>query len=74
MLIQHGAHVAANPGQGSAFSIAAMATFGRRLRYRKSGSANFDTDVLHKRTIAFIEYCLDHPGEKAVDAMARIKG
>ncbi len=40
----------------------------------KSGSSNFDTDVLHKQTGAFIEYCLDHPGEKAMDAMAKIKG
>ena len=40
----------------------------------KSGSANFDIDLLHKQTSAFIEYCLDHPAEKAVDAMAKIKG
>lgn len=39
----------------------------------KSGIASFDTDLLHKQTSAFIEYCLDHPGEKAVDAMAKIK-
>ena len=40
----------------------------------KSGGSSFDTDVLHKQTSAFIEYCLDHPGEKAVDAMAKVKG
>jgi HdeA/HdeB family len=40
----------------------------------KTGSASFDIDVLHKQTSAFIEYCLDHPGEKAVDTMAKIKG
>jgi HdeA/HdeB family len=40
----------------------------------KSGSASFDIDMLHKQTSAFIEYCLDHPDEKAVDAMAKIKG
>jgi hypothetical protein len=40
----------------------------------KSGSASFDIDLLHKQTSTFIEYCLDHPGEKAVDAMAKIKG
>jgi hypothetical protein len=40
----------------------------------KSGSASFDIDVLHKQTSAFIEYCLDHPSEKAVDAMAKMKG
>jgi hypothetical protein len=39
----------------------------------KSESATFDTDALHKQTSAFIEYCLDHPSEKAVDAMAGIK-
>jgi hypothetical protein len=39
----------------------------------KSGVSIFDTDVLHKQTGAFIEYCLDHPGEKAIDAMAKIK-
>jgi HdeA/HdeB family len=40
----------------------------------KSGSPAFDIDTLHKQTSAFIEYCLDHPGEKAVDAMSKIKG
>ena len=40
----------------------------------RSGSSSFNTDLLHKETSAFIEYCLDHPGEKAVNAMARIKG
>jgi hypothetical protein len=39
----------------------------------KSGSASFDIDALHKQTSAFIEYCLDHPGEKAVDTMTKIK-
>ena len=38
----------------------------------KSGSASFDIDLLHKQTGAFIEYCLDHPTEKAVDAMAKL--
>jgi HdeA/HdeB family len=40
----------------------------------KSGRSTFNTDDLHKRTSAFIEYCLDNPGERAVDAMAKIKG
>ena len=40
----------------------------------KSGSAGFDIDLLHKQTSAFIEYCLDHPGERAVDAMSKTKG
>lgn len=38
----------------------------------KSGSASFDIDALHKRTTDFIEYCLDHPSEKAVDAMSKL--
>jgi len=29
---------------------------------------------LHKQTSDFIEYCLDNPTAKAVDAMSRIKG
>jgi HdeA/HdeB family len=40
----------------------------------KSGSATFDIDVLHKQTSDFIEYCLDNPTAKAVDAMSKIKG
>jgi HdeA/HdeB family len=39
----------------------------------KSESAAFDIGTLHKQTSAFIEYCLDHPGEKAVDTMSKIK-
>jgi hypothetical protein len=39
----------------------------------KSGSTTFDIDALHKQTSDFIEYCLDHPAEKAVDALAKIK-
>jgi hypothetical protein len=38
----------------------------------KSGSSSFDIDALHKRTTDFIEYCLDHPSEKAVDAMSKL--
>ncbi len=40
----------------------------------KSGSATFDIDALHKQTSDFIEYCLDNPSAKAVDAMSKIKG
>ena len=40
----------------------------------KSGNATFDIDALHKQTSDFIEYCLDNPTAKAVDAMSRIKG
>jgi hypothetical protein len=39
----------------------------------KTGSSAFDLDALHKQTTAFIEYCLDHPAEKAFDAMAKVK-
>ena len=39
----------------------------------KSGSATFDIDALHKQTSDFIEYCLDNPAVKAVDAMSKIK-
>jgi hypothetical protein len=40
----------------------------------KSGRSTFNIEDLHKQTSAFIEYCLDNPGERAVDAMAKIKG
>jgi hypothetical protein len=40
----------------------------------KSGSATFDIDAMHKQTSDFIEYCLDNPSAKAVDAMSKIKG
>ena len=40
----------------------------------KSGSSKFDLEALHKQTDAFIEQCLDNPVQKAVDAMAKIKG
>ena len=40
----------------------------------KSGTSTFDLDVLHKQTNDFIERCLDNPGEKALDVMAKIKG
>jgi hypothetical protein len=39
----------------------------------KIGSSSFDLDALHKQTTDFIEYCLDHPAEKAADAMAQVK-
>jgi HdeA/HdeB family len=40
----------------------------------KSGSAAFNLDTLHKQTNDFIERCLDNPGQKAIDAMSKIKG
>ena len=39
----------------------------------KSGSAKFNLDVLHKQSNAFIERCLDNPGERALDAMSKVK-
>jgi hypothetical protein len=39
----------------------------------KSGSSTFNLDSLHKRTTDFIEYCLDHPGQYAIEAMSKIK-
>ena len=38
----------------------------------KSGRSTFNIDDLHKQTSAFIEYCLDNPGQRAVDAMTKI--
>jgi hypothetical protein len=40
----------------------------------KSGNSRFDLDLLHKQSSAFIEHCLDNPGERALDAMTKIKG
>jgi hypothetical protein len=40
----------------------------------KSGSTNFNVDALHKHSADFIEHCLDNPGEKAIDAMSKVKG
>ena len=40
----------------------------------KSGGSSFNLETLAKQTDSFIDYCLDHPTEKAVDAMAKIKG
>src|SRR5262245_18428399 len=39
----------------------------------RSGSSKFDLDSLKKKTDAFIDHCLDHPAEKAVDAMSKLK-
>ena len=40
----------------------------------KSGISTFDRAALHRQTKEFIERCLDNPGDKAVDAMAKVKG
>ena len=39
----------------------------------KSGSSKFKLDDLHKQTDDFTEFCLSHPNDKAVDAMAKLK-
>jgi hypothetical protein len=39
----------------------------------KSGSSKFNIDTLKKQSDLFIEHCLDNPGEKAVDAMSKVK-
>ena len=39
----------------------------------KSGGAKFNLDVLHKQSNDFIERCLDHPAERALDAMSKVK-
>ena len=40
----------------------------------KSGGSSFDLQTLRRQTDVFIENCLDHPGDKAVDVMVRAKG
>jgi hypothetical protein len=39
----------------------------------KSGTSKFNLATLEKQTDTFIEYCLDHPAEKAEAAMAQAK-
>ena len=39
----------------------------------KSGQTKFNLETLTKQTDQFIDYCLDNPKEKAVDAMEKIK-
>ena len=40
----------------------------------RANATTFSVDALHKQTDAFIERCLDNPGEKALDAMTKVKG
>jgi hypothetical protein len=40
----------------------------------KSGSTQFNLDVLHKQSDEFIERCLANPDERAIEAMSRIIG
>jgi hypothetical protein len=39
----------------------------------KSGGSEFNIEAPAKQTDAFIDRCLDNPGEKAADAMSRVK-
>jgi hypothetical protein len=39
----------------------------------ESGDAKFDPNTRLEQTDAFIERCLDHPDEKALVAMAKVK-
>jgi HdeA/HdeB family len=40
----------------------------------KSGSAKFNIEMLEKQTDSFVDRCLENPGEKAIDAMIKVKG
>jgi len=40
----------------------------------KSNATTFNVSKLHKETEAFIDYCLDNPDTKALEAMIKIKG
>jgi hypothetical protein len=37
----------------------------------KKGTTAFDTQQMVEATDQFIEFCLDHPGAKAPDAMSK---
>src|SRR5215475_6076728 len=39
----------------------------------KSGSSKFNVDALRRQSDDFIERCLENPGEKAVDAAAKVR-
>ncbi len=40
----------------------------------KSGSSKFNVDALYAQGRRFVDYCLDNPREKAVDALAKFRG
>lgn len=37
----------------------------------KKGASSYVSDALSKASDDFVEYCLDHPGEKALDVFAK---
>jgi hypothetical protein len=39
-----------------------------------SGGSKFNVQVLREQTDKFIDTCLDHPGDKAIDVMKKVKG
>ncbi len=39
----------------------------------KSAGSAFNVETLRKQTDAFMERCLDNPGQRAVDAMTEVK-
>ncbi len=39
----------------------------------KSGDSKFNVETLRKQTDAFIDRCLENPGQKAFDAMTEVK-
>jgi hypothetical protein len=40
----------------------------------RSGSSEFDLELLANQTDAFMDRCLDNPNDSALDTMAKIKG
>jgi hypothetical protein len=40
----------------------------------KSGNSKFNLDALYRQSDDFIERCLNNIGEKAIDAMSKVKG
>lgn len=38
----------------------------------KAGKANFNIEALLKQTDAFIDRCLENPGEKALEALSKV--
>jgi hypothetical protein len=39
----------------------------------QSGRSVFNVEILAKQTDAFIDYCLDNPNAKAMEAMTKVK-
>jgi hypothetical protein len=39
----------------------------------KGGSSSFNIETLTKQTDAFVDHCLNNPGDKAVEAMLKVK-